>query len=252
VTYLAVWLISTGLCDLFRARRDVVSRRDVALISAAAVCALVVLAVVCGATSGVGWLLLVLSAVGLVLWVVGSAAALNNQGSRGGQVERRLAHGALIGTTVVLLAASGRVSVAGSLVGRWYDGLGIAALGNVPVDTFLLGAGLLLFQISSANIVVRMVLDGVGTPAASAEQTLRGGRLLGPLERLFILGLGMAGYVTAASIVIAAKGLLRYPELREQASSGRETGQHRGEVSEYFLVGSFVSWLLAMVGLPLL
>ena len=39
---------------------------------------------------------------------------------------------------------------------------------------------------------------------------------LGPLERLFILGLGLAGNLTAAAIVVAAKGLLRFPELLEE------------------------------------
>lgn len=251
MTYLAVWLLSVGLCDLFRARRDQVSSRQVALISAAGVCILFALALACGVTSAGGWAVLAVSAVGLVVWIVASAAALNHQGRRGGMPDRRVAHGALIGSLALLLVTSGRVPVTDSLVQRWYGRLDIPPLADLPLEAFLLGCGLLLFQVASANVVVRMVLDGVGTPAATAEQTLKGGRLLGPLERLFILGLGMAGHVTAASIVIAAKGLLRYPELQEQAASGRDTG-HRGDVSEYFLVGSFVSWLLAMAGLPLL
>ena len=74
--------------------------------------------------------------------------------------------------------------------------------------------------------------------------------MLGPLERVFILGLGMAAHVTAASIVIAAKGLLRYPELRETRENLPEGAVVSG-VSEYFLVGNFVSWLVAMAGLPL-
>ena len=47
--------------------------------------------------------------------------------------------------------------------------------------------------------------------------------------------------------MIAAKGLLRFPEL----SSDREQERiHR--LTEYFLVGSFVSWLLALSSLVLL
>ena len=38
-------------------------------------------------------------------------------------------------------------------------------------------------------------------------------------ERVFILGLGLAGQVTAAGLVIAAKGLIRFPELQAQAKA---------------------------------
>jgi hypothetical protein len=43
-------------------------------------------------------------------------------------------------------------------------------------------------------------------------------------------------------VVVAAKGLLRWPELRSQQAHGPTA------VSEYFLVGSFASWLLGMLG----
>jgi hypothetical protein len=106
---------------------------------------------------------------------------------------------------------------------------------------------------------VRLVLVQVGairrpgTPQASDR--LRGGRLLGPMERLVILGLGLAGEVTAASLVIAAKGLIRWPELQH---SGRPAEQgpppatpevSLDEITEYFLVGSFVSWIVALAAL---
>lgn len=67
------------------------------------------------------------------------------------------------------------------------------------------------------------------------------------MERLLIVGLGLAGNLTAASIVVAAKGLLRFPEL----SSRKEQEQvHR--LTEYFLVGSFVSWMIALGSLAIL
>ena len=40
------------------------------------------------------------------------------------------------------------------------------------------------------------------------------------MERVFIVGLGLAGQLTAASIVVAAKGLLRWPELQSKARAG--------------------------------
>jgi hypothetical protein len=63
------------------------------------------------------------------------------------------------------------------------------------------------------------------------------------MERIFILGLGLAGQVTAAGIVIAAKGIIRWPEL-QATSPDQRVGVD--EVTEYFLIGSFTSWLLAL------
>ena len=84
---------------------------------------------------------------------------------------------------------------------------------------------------------------GDGTEPQPSDQ-LRGGRLLGPMERLLILGLGLSGQLTAAGLVIAAKGLIRFPELQSKRDE-RTTVEGVGidEVTEYFLVGSFVSWL---------
>jgi hypothetical protein len=67
------------------------------------------------------------------------------------------------------------------------------------------------------------------------------------MERLFILGLALGGQWTAAGVVVAAKGLLRWPELRSEPD---QTRIHR--LTEYFLVGSFVSWLLPLAALLLL
>jgi len=79
------------------------------------------------------------------------------------------------------------------------------------------------------------------------------------MERLVILGLGLAGELGAAGFVIAAKGLLRFPEVQAAARGGVRTGSgsYSGgpagidDVTEYFLVGSFVSWILALATLAL-
>ena len=112
----------------------------------------------------------------------------------------------------------------------------------------LLLAGLVFFNVATANTIVRLVLLAIGAlrpsdvtdanaaAAAAASQTgraappttgqpadrLKGGRLLGPMERLVILGLGLAGEFGAAGLVIAAKGLLRFPEI--QAAARNNTG----------------------------
>jgi hypothetical protein len=112
-------------------------------------------------------------------------------------------------------------------------------------DRFAVVVGGLLFLQATANLVVRLVLDSAGSPAEESETTLKGGRILGPMERTFIFALGVAGELTAASIIVAAKWLLRFPELQ------RDKGSRVDALTEYFLVGSLTSWLLAVVLLPL-
>jgi len=67
------------------------------------------------------------------------------------------------------------------------------------------------------------------------------------MERTFIFALGLAGQLTAAAIIVAAKGLLRFPEIQAQ----RDASDSVDELTEYFLVGSMASWLLALAFLPL-
>jgi hypothetical protein len=69
------------------------------------------------------------------------------------------------------------------------------------------------------------------------------------MERLLILSLGVGGQVAAASAVVAAKGIIRFPELNAQKNRNGDVGID--EVTEYFLVGSFTSWLLALGGIGL-
>lgn len=78
---------------------------------------------------------------------------------------------------------------------------------------------------------------------------LSGGRLLGPMERLIIVGLALAGHVTAAAVVVAAKGLRGPLDLY---SRGDSAGPEVRKIVEYFLVGSFLSWSFALGSLVLL
>jgi len=152
---------------------------------------------------------------------------------------------------VVMAPAAGE---AGGVLGDWLRHDPLPVLDGLGADRVLLLVGAFLVQLSTGNVLVRLVLAATGTvnPAKSGgvddpQTQLKGGRLLGPMERVFILGLGLAGQLTAASIVIAAKGLLRFPELQSKPEQERI---HR--LTEYFLVGSFVSWLLPLGALVLL
>jgi hypothetical protein len=146
----------------------------------------------------------------------------------------------------VAVACSGLAPEAGGPLARWLDSVTLPVLGDVPPDRFLLVLGAFGIQLSTGNVLVRLVLKTTGTIHPRADggmppTKLKGGRLLGPLERVFILALAMGGQVTAASVVVAAKGLLRFPEL-----SSRRDQERIHQLTEYFLLGSFMSWLVAL------
>lgn len=179
--------------------------------------------------------------------------------TRGFASDREWGPLALFGTALTLaVALSPYAGHTGGPVGRWLQVTPIAVLADLDGDQALLLAGVMLAQLSTGNVLVRLVLAATGTvdPARGSGRDvptyrLKGGRLLGPLERVLIVGLGLAGELTAASVVVAAKGLLRWPELqaaRDEPSAG--PGIH--QVTEYFLVGSFVSWMVALGSLVLL
>lgn len=82
--------------------------------------------------------------------------------------------------------------------------------------------------------------DGDGPTGPRARAVLRGGTWIGLLERLAVTGSLLAGYPAAVAVVVAVKGLGRYPELREHPGS-----------SERFVIGTLASllWAAAVGGL---
>jgi hypothetical protein len=157
---------------------------------------------------------------------------------------------ALILPLAVAIAVSESFPEVDGLVREIVDRLPAGAVGSRSPDTVVLTLAIVIALISTGNAVVRLALAGIGTPVASSETRLRGGRLIGPLERVLIFGLALAGEPTAAALVISAKGLLRFPELsdlRNQQEPPGEGGVRRiDEVTEYLLVGSLVSWVVAL------
>jgi hypothetical protein len=203
------------------------------------------------ATLGALWhggdiLLLVLAATTAVVW---EWLCLRSESS-GGQQAAPLA--VFAAALVLLIALSGWSSPVGGLVARWSAWVQLP-LNHVTPTRLLMIVGVVLAQFATGNQLVRLVLSSVGAvrPAGEPQPSdrLKGGRLLGPMERLLILSLGVGGQVAAASAVVAAKGNIRFPELSAQKNRNGEIGID--EVTEYFLVGSFASWLLALGGIAL-
>ena len=254
MTALAVWLLLVAGLDLVRARLRFRLR---ALVSVAAVgAALSVLLAVAARPDGVGWAAWVAAAVGIAGWVVGSGVAAARFGGQPAPgVPARLtpvraavvAYASFVVGVLALLLAGPAAGSASFLTA----GLARSGLGHLSSERVLLVAAALLLQISTANVIVRLLLDLVGVPASDNEKTLRGGRVLGPMERLLILGLGVGGSLTGAAIVVAAKSLLRFPELRVPRAGDPGYGG-ASDITEYFLVGSFASWLVALSSVALI
>ena len=256
MSWLAVWLVGVGLADLVRAGAGTSATAQRAAMATGAA-AVAVLAAVTALTAPVDLVCLAASLVPLVLWVRLSTEA----GTTGRGHWPALA--ALASGVVWLVALSGWASPAAGPFGRWLQWADLPLVGADAVPSHvLLVVGLLLVNLATANVVVRLVLLGVGAirpvlpldtdsdPQPSDQ--LRGGRLLGPMERVLIIGLGLAGQLTAAGLVIAAKGIIRFPELQAKRDDRTSVdGVGIDAVTEYFLVGSFVSWLVALVSLAL-
>ncbi len=162
--------------------------------------------------------------------------------------------------------------------------------GEIPFDLAVLALGAGVFLLESANLIVRVALDGEHTwrpidisrprpdvtspvsagpvaapeprapedgmaattptdadpvPVAAAAAAPRdpragfqGGRLIGPLERILVMILTLAAAYPILAAMLAAKGIVRFPEISRDGETGAR--------AEYFLVGSLVSWVVAL------
>ncbi len=257
MTGLALWLLLIGVVDLVRGGRDATQPAPLGALAGVAALGSLLLAVLLRPI-GLGWLAWVLAALAGGGWVLGSAVAVAR--FAGGVVPRvhprvtgvmaaSVAYVSIgVGAAALLLAGP----VAGAAPGLTAV-LADSGLASIPPERTLAIVALLVVQISTVNVLVRLLLDLVGVPASDNEKTLRGGRVLGPMERLMIIGLGAAGALIGAAFVVAAKSILRFPELRVPRAGDPGYGGP-SDVTEYFLVGSFASWLAALgsVGLILL
>jgi hypothetical protein len=171
---------------------------------------------------------------------------------------------------------------AGLFVGRWLA----TPAGPIGMDLLMLAVGVFAVLLETGNVIVRAalmgeqaelpaeiaaegpapeapapgVLSGPGAPtvldpgvptspeaadprpasASAADPAFRGGRLIGPLERVLVLLLTLFAAYPLLAAMLAAKGIVRFPEISRDGASGAR--------AEYFLVGSLVSWVVALGG----
>ena len=174
-----------------------------------------------------------------------------------------------VAVAVLLLWAPG--PDASGFVVDWHRDAGPTFVGAVPLAAIVAGVGSALFLVDSANVVVAQALppglssdarpdaaavaeqtrrkrfgwrrtakapaaDAAAAAAADSTVTLKGGRMIGPIERLLLAGFSLAGAFPVVAALIAAKGIVRFPEIRRETT---------GYQAEYFLIGSLVSWAMA-------
>lgn len=107
----------------------------------------------------------------------------------------------------------------------------VAVVGGGPVTTTVFG-----------------LVDGSPAPTArslvGAGEVLRGGAWIGALERLAVFVVLVASWPQGLALVLAVKGLGRYPELRAREASG---------AAERFIIGTLTSvlWAAACAGVAL-
>jgi len=138
----------------------------------------------------------------------------------------------VLGGAAVIAATPDQVTVDGRAVTALLVGLGgaLAIAGGGPLTA-------LVFDL----------VDRREPPMESMEragQVLRGGAWIGAFERVAIFATLVAGWPEGLAIVLALKGLGRYPELRA-AEDGVRTG-----AAERFIIGTFTSvlWACACAG----
>ena len=155
----------------------------------------------------------------------------------------------LLGTLIAL--AIGWSAAPGPAALAWQQALPLPVLRDTGLPALVLGAGMATSLLATANGLVRSVLTVARTELVRSEARLHGGRYIGALERLLIFALAVAGEPTAAALVVSAKSLLRFPEVSGASRSGRPEGEVDA-LTEYFLLGSLVSWATALLPAALL
>ncbi len=137
---------------------------------------------------------------------------------------------------------------------QWLSALPYPLAQSLTAEQLILGLGIGSYLLATSNAIVRTVLIAADPRMAASSQRLRGGRLIGVIERLLIFAMVVAGQPTAAAIITSAKSILRFPELnrvsRAPSPPTDQTGQHAFDqvdaITEYFLLGSLTSWLAAL------
>ncbi|HET7431406.1 MAG TPA: hypothetical protein VFJ89_07865 [Nocardioides sp.] len=151
--------------------------------------------------------------------------------------------GLVVRRAVLAFAAVTVLLLAAALGAAWLHGFHGAT--DLSHRGLVLVAGVL--AVSGGGLVTTAVFSVVDGQERGRDggEGLRGGAWIGALERLAVFAALVVGWGPGLAIVLAVKGLGRYPELR----GGEDT-----RVAERFIIGTFTSvlWAAACAGLAVL
>lgn len=112
----------------------------------------------------------------------------------------------------------------------------------LPQQVMFAGA----LAVCGGHLASRSVLEVVDSDGQLAvDSLLPGGSWIGALERLAIFACLLAGMPEGVAVVLAVKGLGRYPELKVDQVARSSGSVDRSAVGERFIIGTFVSVLWA-------
>jgi len=232
--FVSLGLLGFGVGDLVRWSPGCVEKRRAVLAAISSTAAVALVAALSGMGAKAVLLSSVLAFAALLSWSLYDSSPSN-------QAKPEYALGFMILVLAVLFAASGSAGRVQGDLATWYSHLDFRFVEDISVDQFLLGVGALLFLTVSGNRLVRFTLAAAEISLLESESSLRGGRVLGPMERLMVAAAVISGSLAGAGFVVAAKGLLRFREIRSDGSQSPGVD----EVTEYFLIGTFASVLVA-------
>ena len=152
----------------------------------------------------------------------------------------RLVHAGLLLLAVGLCVVASQPL--GSRAAKMSAVVGVVVLLTVPANRVV--ADILAVARHSTQGNGEVVAAGCEPSQESGKQdemegAMRGGRWIGPLERILILLLASVEAPAAIAAIVAAKGVIRFPEISQDKA---------GQKAEEFLIGSFASWILAVLG----
>jgi hypothetical protein len=112
----------------------------------------------------------------------------------------------------------------------------------LPQQAMFAGA----LAVCGGHLASRAVLEVVDSSGELAiDSLLPGGSWIGALERLAVFVSLVAGLPEGVAVVLAVKGLGRYPELKVDQMSRSDGNVDRSAVGERFIIGTLVSVLWA-------
>lgn len=143
---------------------------------------------------------------------------------------------AAVSVGIFLLKSANNVTLALAALGRAHEEDASPASGNSAETEATAAESRNKWELFISRVKVASVRAGE-KPKRGPE--LKGGRIIGPIERLLIVVLAFAGAPQIIAALAAAKGIVRFPEISEDRGSGSK--------AEEFLVGSLASWTLSAV-----